>query len=464
MPGFVGRRAELGVLDCLLDDPAAPGIAVVCGPPGAGKTSLAVHWAHRVRDRFPDGQLFVDMRGFHSGPRRTAGEAVALALVALGVPAERIPVAADAQVALYRSVLAGRSVLLILDNVADPGQVRPLVPGGPGCLVVATSRDRLSGLVARDGARRLTVDVLPPGEAVEVLAGAAGADRVGADPDGARELARLCGHLPLALRIAGARLADRPHVGVRGQIAELTGRGLAELRVDGDDRATVRAAFDLSYRALPPDAGRLFRRLGLAPSPAGLAGPAAAALAGVPEPELAPLVDALARLRLVRVTERARLAGHDLLLEYAAELAAEQDDPADRDAAVRRLLHFYLHTADRASAGLNGPPRLGLPREPAPDGVPPVGFAGPEQARQWLDAEWPNLVAAVEAAAATGRDRLAWQLAHALHHVLRLQAPPAQWEAIARTGSTPTTARHRARRRGTAMPRRSGASVGLDHR
>ena len=434
MPGFVGRRAELSVLDSLLAGPGAPSVAVACGPPGAGKTSLVVHWGHRVRDRFPDGQLFVDMRGFHPGPRRPVAEALALVLVAFGVAAERIPVDADAQVALYRSLLAGRRVLVILDNVADPDQVRPLVPGGPGCLVVATSRDRLSGLVARDGARRLTVDVLPPDDAVEVLARAAGASRVGADPDGARELARLCGHLPLALRIAGARLADRPHIGVRRQIAELAERGLAELRVDGDDRATVRAAFDLSYRALSPEAGRLFRRLGLLPSPAGLAVPAAAALAGVPEPELEPLVDALARLHLVWVTEQSRLAAHDLLLEYAAQLAAEHDEPAERDAAARRLLHFYLAAADRASADLNGPPRLGLPRDPAPPGVPAVEFADHGQARQWLDAEWPNLVAAVRAAAAAGWDRLAWQLAHALHHVMRLQAPPAQWESIVRIG------------------------------
>jgi tetratricopeptide (TPR) repeat protein len=432
--GFVGRRAELSTLDDLLTDPGAPGIAVICGPAGAGKTSLAVHWAHRVRGHFPDGQLFVDMRGFHPGPPRPAAEAVALALVAYGVPAERIPVGADAQVALYRSVLAGRRVLLILDNVAGPGQVRPLVPAGPGCLVVATSRDRLSGLVAGDGARRLTVDVLPPGDAVEVLAGTAGALRAGADPEGARELARLCGHLPLALRIAGARLADRRHVGVRQLIGELGARGLAELAVDGDDRSTVRAAFDLSYRTLPPAAGRLFRRLGLVPSPAGLAAPAAAALAGVREPELEPLVDALARLHLVRVTEQARLTTHDLLLEYAARLAAEHDEPADRDAAVCRLLHFYLHAADRASEDLNGPPRLRLPREPAPEGVPEVHFAGHGPARQWLDAEWSNLVAAVEVAAATGRHRLTWQLAHSLHHVMRLQAPPAQWGSIARIG------------------------------
>ncbi|WP_169789935.1 AfsR/SARP family transcriptional regulator [Actinoplanes subtropicus] len=430
MPGFVGRRAELAVLDELTS-----GVAVVCGPPGAGKTSLVVRWAHAVRERFPDGQLFVDMLGFHPGPRRPVAEALALALVAFGVPAERVPVAVDAQVALYRSVLAGRRVLLILDNVADPDQVRQLVPGDPGCLVVATSRDRLSGLVARDGARRLTVDVLPPGDAVEVLAGAAGPAGLGDDPEAARELARLCGHLPLALRIAGARLADRPHAGVREHIAELTARGrMSQLRVDGDDQATVRAAFDLSYRALTPAAGRLFRRLGLVPSPAGLAPPAAAALAGVPEPDLGPLADSLARLHLVRVTERNRLAGHDLLLEYAAELAAEHDEAADRDAAAHRLLHFYLHNADRVSADLNGPPRLGLPREPAPAGVPILEFGDHAQARKWLDAEWANLVAAVEYAAAAGRHRLAWQLAHALHHVLRLQAPPAQWEAVARTG------------------------------
>jgi tetratricopeptide (TPR) repeat protein len=332
-------------------------------------------------------------------------------------------------------VLAGRRVLLILDDVADPEQVRPLVPGGSGCLVVATSRDRLSGLVARDGAHRLTVDVLPAVDAVEVLAGAAGADAVGADPVGARELARLCGHLPLALRIAGARLADRPHVSVRRHIAELSARGrLSQLRVDGDDRATVRAAFDLSYQALPVAAGRLFRWLGLVPSPAGLAVPAAAALAGIPEGKLEPLADALARSHLIRVTEQGRLLGHDLLLEYAAELAAERDDPAAREAGVRRLLHFYLHTVDRAVATLNGRPRLWLPREPAPAGVPVLDFGDHGQARHWIEAEWANLVAALEHAAGANLHRLAWHLAHGLYDVLRLQAPRVQWGSIARTG------------------------------
>jgi DNA-binding SARP family transcriptional activator/tetratricopeptide (TPR) repeat protein len=454
LPDLVGRTAELSFLDEL---PAAPGIAVVCGWPGSGKTSLVVHWAHRVRERFPDGQMFVDMRGFHPGPRRSVAEALPLLLVALGVPADQVPIEADAQVALYRSVLSGRRVLLVLDNVAHADQVRPLVPGGLGCLVVVTSRDRLSGLVARDGARRLTLDVLPAADAVALLAaaaGAPGADRIAADRDAARELAELCGRLPLALRIAGARLADRAHLGVRRQVEELTARGrMSQLRVEEDDGATVRTAFDLSYQALPARAGRLFRLLGLVPAPAGLAVAAAAALAGLPEDDIDALADALARLHLVRVTAAGRLVAHDLLLEYAAGLAAEQDTPAERDAAVDRVLHFYLHTADRANAALNGSPRLWLLREPAPPGVPVLELDDQERTRQWLDAEWPNLVAALEHAAASGRNRLAWQLAHALRDVMRLQAHPAQWRSIARLGLA--AARHDGDPRGESVMRQT---------
>ncbi len=220
---FVGRTSHLRRLDALLGPEAratATVLAVITGTAGVGKTSLAVHWARRVSERFPDGQLFVDMRGFHTGPPMSPVEALALSLGALGVAAERIPISVEGQTALYRSILAGRRVLVVLDNVADADQVRPLLPGDPGCLMLVTSRDRLSGLVALDGAHRLKLDVLPAADAVDVLAHAAGADRIGVDRDSAVELANLCGHLPLALRIAGARLADRPHLGIRRHVEE----------------------------------------------------------------------------------------------------------------------------------------------------------------------------------------------------------------------------------------------------
>ncbi|MFF0232516.1 BTAD domain-containing putative transcriptional regulator [Micromonospora sp. NPDC005254] len=452
-PGFVGRRRELALLDEVLKERAAP-VAVVCGPAGAGKTSLAVRWAHDVHHHFPDGHLFVDMRGFHSRPRRTPGEALPLLLDALGVTADRIPAEPDAQVALYRSTLAGRRVLLVLDNVADADQVRPLIPGGPDCLVVVTSRDRLSGLVARDGAARLTLDVLPAADAVELLVGTAGAERINADPAAARELAEICGHLPLALRIAGARLADRAHVSVRRHLDELIARGrVAQLRVEGDDSTAVRAAFELSYQALPAPAGRVFRLLGLVPAPSGLAVPAAAALTGLPCDDLEPLIDTLARLHLIRITRAARIVSHDLLLEYGAQLAAEHGDAADNAAAVHRLLHFYLHAVARASAALNGPSRLRLPPDPPPTGVRIPELDDQAPAREWLGAETANLVAALEHAAADGRDRMAWQLAHALYDFLRMRTPLSQWRSIARTGLK--AARRDGDLRGEAVMRQS---------
>jgi DNA-binding SARP family transcriptional activator/tetratricopeptide (TPR) repeat protein len=437
LAGFVGRGDELSRLDALLSGQgtAATTIGVLTGAAGVGKTTLAVHWARRTMARFPDGQLFVDMRGFHTGPRMTPAEALPLMLGALGVPAERIPIGLDAQAALYRSTLTGRRILVVLDNVADADQARLLIPGDPGSLVLVTSRDRLSGLVAMDGAHRLTLDVLSTKDAVEVLAGVAGTHRVDTSPDDMERLAELCGRLPLALRIAGARLADRPHLAARQQVEEFAARGrMTQLRLDGDENATVRGAFDLSYQLLAPPARWLFRLLGPVPAPAGLSTAATAALAGLPTGDVDPLTDALVRLHLVKVTVDGRLTVHDLLLEYAAELATEHDEPADRDAAVDRLLAFYTHSADRAGLVLSGPSPRPLPRDPLPPGTTPAEFSEERQARQWFATEWANLVAAVDHAAASGRNRTACQLVDALGAFTQLQAPLAQSLRIARTG------------------------------
>jgi DNA-binding SARP family transcriptional activator/tetratricopeptide (TPR) repeat protein len=427
---FVGRHAELDRLDAF--SAGTSRLLLVAGAAGAGKTALAVHWAHRTAAQYPDGQFYLDMRGFDAGAQVSATEALPQLLQALGVATERVPAGIDAQVGLYRSMLAGRRVLLVLDNVAEPDQVRPLLPGDPGCLVLLTSRDRLGGLVALDGARRLTLDVLTPAEALDVLAQAVGTARIEDDPESAAELCRLCGYLPLALRIVGARLADQPHRTLRGHVEELASSGrMAFLRIDDDVRSSVRGAFDLSYQALPAAARRMFRLLGLVPTPGGLSCAAAAALIGGGAGAAADLLDRLARLHLVRPVAADRFACHDLLLEFAAELVLA-DPQEERRAAVARLLGFYLHTVDRAGVLLTSAAIPRLPREPVDPVVDILSFCDVDHARRWLDAEWDNVIAALRFAAAHGPSAMAWHFADALDSssYLFLNGSLTEWQSI----------------------------------
>ncbi len=298
--GFTGRDDCLFALSSLLpsvdtEDRARPAaIALLTGAAGVGKTALAVHWAHRVRDQFPDGQLYVNLRGYASARPVRPIEALAGFLYGLGVPAEQVPTDEAHATALYRSTVADKRMLIILDNAGHPDQVRPLLPGGGGCVVLVTSRDSLDGLVARDGARRLPLSVLGPDEAWALLAGVLGERRVTAEPDAAAELARLCAYLPLALRIATAKLTGYPRSTIADHAARLAGAGrLAALEIDGDDQAAVRAAFDLSCAALPAAARRLFRLIGLVPGP-DVTAETAAALAGTTRAEASRLLDLLA--------------------------------------------------------------------------------------------------------------------------------------------------------------------------
>ncbi|MFI7072604.1 ATP-binding protein [Micromonospora sediminicola] len=430
---LAGRAGELSQLDALLARHER--LVLVVGPAGVGKTTLVANWARRAASRFPDGQLFVDMRGFHTGQQMTPEQALPLLLIALGVAAQQIPVNVDGQAALYRSMLARRRVLVTLDNVAVADQVRPLLTTGPGSLVLVTSRDRLSGLVAMDGAHRIHLGELPDADAVEMLSHTTGTAHVGDDRAALVELAKLCGGLPLALRIAGARLADRPDLGPRRHVEELTAHGpIAQLRVDGDDGASVRNTFALSYEALPPGPRRMFRLLAAVPAPAGITAAALAALGGLPAAQAESMIDTLARMHLVKITEHGRVVCHDLLLHYAAELMADHDPADEQTATIDRLLHFYLHTADRAGSVLIGRSRLRLPRDPLPAGVSPVELVDQPRAREWLSVEWPNLVAALDYAASSGRHRVVWQLADAMRDFLQMQAPPAQGLQLVRTG------------------------------
>jgi DNA-binding SARP family transcriptional activator len=415
--GFVGRAEDLSRLDDLLADSA---IGVLAGPAGVGKTALALRWAHRRADRFPDGQLHLNLRGFDAEPALPPDEALDVLLRGLGVSGEQIPPELPAKSGLYRTLLANRRILVLLDNAASARQVRPLLPGGERCRTLITSRTTLAGLVALDGARRLELDVLPPDEAAGVLAGVLGADRVAAEPDATATLARLCGGLPLALRIAAARLGTGS---IAGYVRTLRPHVLDRLALDADD-AVVRTHFDHSYRALDPEQRRLFRLLGLPRGP-DFSEHAAAALLASPVERTVKLLDALAELHLIEARVPGRYQFHDLLRQYAAERTLAEDDPAARDAALGGLCDWYLHTTAAAVRLLD---RHRLPdRLDRPPPVPALRFDDYEQALDWLEAEHPNLVAAVAQAAEHGWHARAWQLPHVLSPYFLMRSHLGDW-------------------------------------
>jgi DNA-binding SARP family transcriptional activator len=425
VPDFTGRRHDLARLDRLVADAARPAV-VVTGSAGVGKTALAVHWAYGAADRFPDGQLYLNLRGYEPGFAVPPLDALSQLLRALGVPERTIPSDLEEAAALYRSLLADRRVLVLLDNAGDAGQVRPLLPAGRGSLALVTSRQRLAGLVARDGASRLDLDVLPLDEALALLGRVAG-DRIAAEPDAARELAAACARLPLALRIAAAHLADRPRLGVADHLGRLQADRLAALEVDGDEQASVRAAFEASHRLLDDAAARLFRLLGVVPG-AHVTSAAAAALAGTGTAEARRLLDRLHGACLVERPGPDRYACHDLLKLYARELAGADDDD-ERLAALERLERWYLRSAE-AVADLLYPQMVRLPASGAADPPrDPARFDDKAQALAWLDEEWANLLALV-AGAADRAASAAWLLADALRGYLFLGRRLADWSAV----------------------------------
>jgi DNA-binding SARP family transcriptional activator/Tfp pilus assembly protein PilF len=432
--GFTGRAEALKTLDEMVTvgadgtlDPVV--ISAIAGSAGVGKTALAVHWAHRVADQFPDGQLYINLRGYAAGPPLRPIDALAALLRSLGTPPAQIPVDEAQAGALYRTQLAGRRALVVLDNARAASQVRPLLPGSPGCLVLVTSRDRLAGLVARDGARRITLPVLTPAESRTLLARLLGPERTRAEPDATSGLAGACAHLPLALRIAAAHLADRPDRSIASYVSELTTSDrLASLRADGDDETAVRAALGLSYQAIPDPARRLFRLLGLVPGP-DFTPAAAAALAGATADDPTHLLRQLAGAHLIDEPEPGRYTFHDLLRLYARQLAQHEDTAGDRAEATGRLLDFYLHTAHRAATTTH-PGILRLPVPPAP-ASPATTFDSPAHATIWLAAERANLVAAVQHAAEHGPHAPAWLITDCLRGYLWQTRHTADWEVVA---------------------------------
>ncbi len=427
--GFAGREEQLAEVDALVPADGGAAVVTVGGAAGVGKTALAVQWAQRRRDRFPDGQLYLNLGGYGGSPIQP-GQALGIFLRALGTPPEQVPVDLAEAAALYRTLVADRRMLVVLDNAAGPDQVRPLLPGGTRCATLVTSRERLTGLVARDGARPVTLAALAPHGAAALLTGLVGA-RATDDPAGVVALARLCGYLPLALRIAAAHLACRPRLPVADLVAELgAGDRLSMLAVPGDDQHAVRAAFDLSYAALRPETSRLFRLAGLTPG-GEVTAPSAAALADLEPPHAARLLAELAYAHLVEELAPGRYALHDLLHLYAAELATAEDPPADRAAARQRLYDWHLGGVSAAGALLY--PQM--QRLPVPDDLPERAFAGPSAALAWLDAERAALVALVRHGAADpALHRPTWLLADALRGYFWTRRHAADWLATAGAG------------------------------
>ena len=435
--GFAGRVAELAALTRMLDDSVAdhPGTVVISaigGTAGVGKTALALHWAHQVADRFPGGQLYVNLRGFDpSGVPTPAAEAVRGFLDALGVPPDRIPLQFEAQAGLYRSLLADRRMLIVLDNARDEQQARPLLPASPASLVIITSRNQLAGLAAADRARLLTLDVLSRAEAGHMLTTRIGASRTAAEPGPVGEIAALCGWLPLALAVAAARAEARPDFPLAALAAELRDRsGRLDALDAGDPGSSVRGVFSWSYRQLSPEAARMFRLLGLHPGP-DISPAAAASLAAIDEPAARHLLAELTRAHLVAEHVPGRYVLHDLLRAYAADQARSIDSQPERAAAIGRVLDHYLHTArDGASTML--PSYGSIPLPPPSPGTTPERLTGHEQALAWFEAEYQVLLAAIALAVDAEYSEHAWQISLVMHPTLAAYGYDFEWFAIRR--------------------------------
>jgi tetratricopeptide (TPR) repeat protein/transcriptional regulator with XRE-family HTH domain len=435
---FVGRDRELNTLDELLCQACAPPaggtvmVSAIVGTAGIGKTALAVHWAHQASARFPGGQLHVNLRGYDTDEPMAAADALAGFLYALGVTPEGLPPGLDARAGLYRSLVARIRPLIVLDNARDAEQVRPLLPGSPGCLVLVTSRGSLAGLAVSEGAHLLTLDVLAVDEARQLLAGRLGAERVAAEPGAVSELIALCARLPLALAIVAARACARLGLPLAGLAAELRDQsGRLDALDTGDPASSVRTVLSWSYDQLTPAGARLFRLLGVHPGPDSTVH-AAASLAGTTPAKARRLLDELARANLLAEQASGRFGCHDLLRAYAIEQATTTGSRAARRAALGRLLDYYLHTAAAADRLLR-PHRRRIDLAAPRPGVTPEDLASHGQALAWLDAEHRGLLAAVTVAAGHGFDGHAWQLAFSLETSFYRRGHWQDWAVTQRT-------------------------------
>jgi DNA-binding SARP family transcriptional activator/tetratricopeptide (TPR) repeat protein len=422
---FAGRQRELRSLTGWLDAGTAAGQAMILtigGTAGVGKTALALRWAHQMQHRFPDGQLYVNLRGFDASSAPVApADAITGLLESLNVPAGRISARLDALAGLYRSLVAGRRMLILLDNARDEAQVRPLLPGAPTCVVLVTGRNQFTGLVAAEGARPLTLEVLSEAEARQLLAGHLGAERVAAEAAEAAELTALCARLPLALAITAARAALRPVFPLASFTAGLRD---ARQRLDwldaGDQAADVRAVFSWSYRLLGEPAARMFRLLGAHPGP-DISAAAAASLAALSGLAARAALSELTRAHLLTEYIPGRFAFHDLLRAYATERAHADDSLAERRAAIHRALDHYLHTANNGMLLIDEAPWPLLP-EPYQPGAVPEELGSYAKAMAWFAAEHPVLRAMI------------CQAAHCGFHAHASQLPATMGAYLSRTG------------------------------
>ncbi|MGC5053156.1 ATP-binding protein [Micromonospora sp. DT48] len=450
--GFVNRVNELDSLDRLLaDESVRATLVVICGTAGVGKTALALRWAHAVRQHFPDGQLYANLRGYDPGQPSRPEQVLDRFLRALGVPSSAIPADGEDREALYRSRIADRRVLVVLDNAATARQVRPLLPGTSSCLVIVTSRTMLSGLVSRDGGCRLTLRMLSEDDAVTLLHEVTTGYRADDDPAELVELARLCARLPLALRIAAERAASRPFMPLAELIQDLRDESAlwdALTTDDGEEADAVRTVFAWSYRALNTSAALLFRLLGLHPGP-DFSAPAAAALAGLPMSAVRQPLDALVRAHLLEQSAPGRYQLHDLLRAYAVDQVRHLESDQSRRAALGRVLSWYLHTCD-AALGRTLPFYRTVPLDPPVD-VTPLSFDTAAEADAWFTAEQDNLVAATHAAVDAELPQVAWQLAVLLRSVFMHRNAFDAWFATARTGLAAARSLHDRRAEAEAL-------------
>lgn len=433
-PHFTGRRGVLAAAAELLAGDRRTSALVIDGMPGVGKTTLAVHLAHQLAARYPDGQLHADLRGFDGGDSvMTPAEALRGFLWSLGVAPAAIPAELHAQAGLYRSILAERRMLILLDNCRDWEQIRHLLPGTGGSLVIATTRRRITGMAGQAGAHPLHLDLLTHAEARELLTRRLG-DAVAADQAAVDEIIARCGRLPLALALVATRSVGRPGLSlpaVAGELAEADGR----LAGFGDTHADLEAIFSWSYQALTPEAARLFRLLPLHPT-GELSAEAVAALGGLSLRAARSLLAELGSQLLVQ-PGNGRWRMHDLLRAYAVELGEEHDDAAERDAAVERVYDYYQLSAYAAHLPLQ--PQVPLPEpEPSARGVTGRGFTGRADAMAWFAAEQRVLTAIVARAEERGRPRTAWQIALALQNFFQDTAQFRQWAATMGAGLAAT--------------------------